>query len=352
MFAALGCDSGETTAGPGTCVPPESDELRVDEFFAATPEEVADALGRGVNLGNMFDAPEEGAWTVRYDPTYPALVRSAGFSHVRLPVRWSNHAGLDAEAELDPAFACRIDAVIQSALDQELSVVMDVHHYRQLDGDKPDAGERVVDASVVEERLVNIWRKLSRRYRKLSNRLVFELYNEPHAALDVRRWNGLFPRLLAAVREASPERAVMLGGSEWASAHALTTLDWPDDANLLATFHDYDPIEFTFQGSTFPDSAAWVGTTCCDERQQTAIRSGFDTAQSFGEEHGVPVYLGEWGSSLSAPKASRASYARFVRDEAESRGFPWAVWGLVDFGIYDPSSAAFIPELLDALVGP
>jgi endoglucanase len=120
----------------------------------------------------------------------------------------------------------------------------------------------------------------------------------------------------------------------------------------MATFHQYDPIEFTFQGSTFPNSAAWVGTTCCDDAQRNAITRGFDTAKAFADETGVPVYLGEWGSSLSADLRSRAEYARFVRDEAEARGFPWAVWSLVDFGIYDPNQGAFIPEMTEALVGP
>ena len=351
LLAGVACDSGSNSES-GECESPFLGSAQTDEFVPATPEQIALALGRGVNLGNMFDAPADGAWNIYYDPSYPSLIRGAGFSHLRLPVRWSNHAAPDAAAELEPEFACRIDGVIQAALSEGLSVVLDVHHYKQLDGDPLDPGERPVDESVVEERLVNIWRQLSKRYQKLSNRLVFELYNEPHNTLTVQRWGRLFPRVLAAVRESSPQRTVMLGGYEWASAFALTTLDWPADPNLIATFHSYDPQMFTFQASKQPNSAAWLGTTCCDDAQKASVRAGFDTAKTFSTERGVPVYLGEWGSSLAADPDSRARYSRFVRDEAELRGFPWAVWSLVDFGIYDPMTASFKPELLEALLGP
>jgi endoglucanase len=345
----VGCDSA-ASGGDGACESPFGAD-REDEFEAASPQQIVEALGRGVNFGNMFDAPAVGAWNISYDPAYPALVAEAGFDHVRLPVRWSNHAAVDEGAELDPQFACEIDHVIHAALSAGLGVVLDAHHYRQLDGDGLDPGERPVDESVVEERLVNIWRQLGERYRKLPNRLVFEPYNEPHNRLNVERWNQLLVRLLAAVRESNPERAVMFGGSEWDSAFALEGVEFPDDPNLIATFHHYEPISFTFQGSTFPNSQMWVGTKCCDEEQQATIRRGLDAAQAFRESSGIPVYLGEWGSSLSADLDSRAAYARFMREEAEARGISWAVWSLVDYGIYRPSEQAFIPEMKAALLG-
>jgi endoglucanase len=347
---STGCDAG-SGGETGECVSPLTEET--DEFVPASPDEVNAALGPGVNLGNMFDAPTEGGWNARYDPTFPAVVKTAGFSHVRLPVRWSNHAGLDANAELDEAFACRVDGVIYSALEQGLGVVLDVHHYRQLDGDPLDPGENPVDGDdgVVEERLVNIWRQLAKRYQKLPNRLVFELYNEPHNDLTVERWARLMPRVLAAVRETNPERAVMLGGSEWASAFALTTLDWPDDANLIATFHSYEPLSFTFQGTNFANSAMWVGTKCCDDTQRAQILSSLDTAADFGSRELVPVYFGEWGSSLAADADSRLEYSRFARHEAEARGFSWAIWSLIDLGIYDTYEGEFRPGMLEALLG-
>lgn len=46
-------------------------------------------------------------------------------------------------------------------------------------------------------------------------------------------------------------------------------------------------------------------TTCCDESQRIEIRSGIEIAAVFSRENGVPVYLGEFGSSSVADTASR-----------------------------------------------
>jgi endoglucanase len=54
-------------------------------------ETAADAnrrLGRGINLGNMLEAPAEGAWGISAQPEYLQLIRAAGFgfgAHCRVP---------------------------------------------------------------------------------------------------------------------------------------------------------------------------------------------------------------------------------------------------------------------------
>src|ERR1700681_3953301 len=49
-------------------------------------------LGRGINLGNALDAPQEGAWGVTLEADYFRLIQEAGFNSVRIPIRWSAHA--------------------------------------------------------------------------------------------------------------------------------------------------------------------------------------------------------------------------------------------------------------------
>src|SRR5947207_511543 len=50
-------------------------------------------LGRGINFGNALEAPSEGEWGMELKAEYFAAVRQAGFDSVRIPVRWSAHAG-------------------------------------------------------------------------------------------------------------------------------------------------------------------------------------------------------------------------------------------------------------------
>ena len=46
-------------------------------------------LGRGVNLGDMLEAPREGEWGAVMKAEYFPLIQAAGFNSVRIPVRWS-----------------------------------------------------------------------------------------------------------------------------------------------------------------------------------------------------------------------------------------------------------------------
>lgn len=55
--------------------------------FEATP-----TFNRGVNMGNMLEAPNEGDWGLFVKEEYFDTIKEAGFDFVRLPVRWSTHA--------------------------------------------------------------------------------------------------------------------------------------------------------------------------------------------------------------------------------------------------------------------
>ena len=156
----------------------------------------AKALGRGVNFGNMLEAPREGDWGVRVEPRYIDLAASA-FATVRLPVRWSNHAALTADATLDEDFAKRVDGVVDALLAKGLYVILDLHHYNQLTGTHLHPHEKEVAPDVVDTRLLNLWRQVARRYADRSPRLLFELVNEPNGRLDARAWNALAPQVLA-----------------------------------------------------------------------------------------------------------------------------------------------------------
>jgi endoglucanase len=50
--------------------------------------------------------------------------------------------------------------------------------------------------------------------------------------------------------------------------------------------------------------------------------------------------------------ASRVNYTRLVRQTAAQANMPWVYWEFGSaFGVYDPVTNAFRPELLNALVG-
>lgn len=311
---------------------------------------VAQELGRGVNMGNMLEAPREGDWGVRLEPAYIDLAASV-FKTVRIPIRWSNHAAATADATLDPIFAARVDQVVDAALAKGLYVIIDVHHYSQLFGDPLQYKEFSVAPEVVDIRLVNIWRQVAQRYSTRSPKLIFELLNEPHGRMNSTAWNLLMPQVLAAVRQSNPTRTVVVASTYWSAVRDIALLAMPpQDRNLIMTFHTYDPMAFTHQGlSWMPQFPA--GVACCDAVQKKAITDVLDKARQWSVSSGYPVYIGEFGSDDKADMASRETYTRFVRDEAEKRGIPWTFWEFASsFGMYDPVAKTWREPLRRALL--
>ena len=316
----------------------------------------AASLKRGVNFGNMLDAPAEGAWVLRVDDKYIDMVGPQGGAHiasVRLPVRWSNHASADAQARIDPAFMARVDDVVRRLLARGVPVVLDMHHYCQLDGDPLDPGEAAVPDALVEPRFLSMWQQIAEHFRDAPATLAFEPYNEPHGRLTAH-WNELMSRAVRLVRRSNPTRILVVGPTQWNSARALGSFEMPPDANLVLTVHHYDPFAFTHQGAPWIKPALPLGVACCSPQQLADVRGPLDTAQRFGERTGYPVYVGEFGAFETVATADRDRYTRLMRDEMERRGMTWTYWELAGgFGFIDPATGAVRPNgVQEALFGP
>jgi endoglucanase len=315
---------------------------------------IAAALGRGVNFGNMLEAPNEGDWGLTVQTEYFTKAKDAGFVTIRLPVRWSNHAAATSPYAIDADFMTRVEAVVDEALAAGFYVMMDMHHYRQLDGDNLDAGEFSVSSGVVDLRFLTLWQQIATRFKDKSDHLLFEIYNEPHNRLTNAKWNDLAARALNVIRLTNPNRVVVIGPTIWNSASGLSGLRVPNDANLIVTIHNYEPFTFTHQGATWVTPTLPTGVTCCDTGQQATITNLLDIAQNWSTANHYPIFLGEFGAYSAAPLASRVNFTRFMRDQAEARAMSWTYWEMASgFGVYDPVAHDWYGDgtLLNALLG-
>ncbi|MDB5888696.1 MAG: glycoside hydrolase family 5 [Rhodocyclales bacterium] len=349
----MGCLTLGACAQPSPTIPfPLYAESNGRVTASAQAVDTARALGRGINLGNVFESPQgNGDWDLPMRAEYVDKISAAGFTTVRIPVRWSNHATTDADAIIDEAFARRIDETVDAFLARGMYVVLNVHHYRQLTGDRLDPAEARVDDVVLQLRFFKLWQQIAARYKDRSSHLLFELFNEPHGPLD-RDWNDMASRALRIVRQSNPQRIVIIGPGRWNSADALAQLQLPPDPNLIVTIHDYDPFDFTHQGAEWVKPVRPLGVSCCSDEQRARIARGLEIAQAWGQRNAYPLWLGEFGAYSKAPIAVRAAYTRAVRDAAERRGINWAYWEFgAGFGAYDPRAERWRSELLEALLG-
>lgn len=301
-------------------------------------------LGRGVNLGNALEAPKEGEWGMVLQEEFFRLINEAGFDSVRIPIRWSTHASQTAPYTIDPAFFERVDWAVSQAIQNNLQVVINVHHYEEI----------FKDPNAQQERFLALWKQIAAHYKDYPASLVFEILNEPNTNLTSRLWNKLLAEALATIRKTNPNRNVIIGPAEWNSFSKLNDLALPeDDRHIIVTFHYYLPFHFTHQGAEWAKgSGAWMGTTWDGTAEQLkALEKDLDQAAQWAEKNKRPLFLGEFGAYSKADMDSRARWTEAVARQAEARGMSWAYWEFGSgFGVYDRALKIWIKPLLNALI--
>jgi endoglucanase len=315
-------------------------------LMAEQPDIVAanKGLGRGVNFGNALEAPREGDWGMKLEAEFFEKIAAVGFNHVRVPIKWSAHAEKESPYKIDPQFFERIDWVLDQAQQNRLRVVLDMHHYEELD--------KHADAEL--PRATALWRQIAERYQDRGDWLYFELMNEPHEELNKEeRWTKTIPPLLAAVRETNPKRPVIIGPPWWNGIWALPKFKLPEDPNLIVSVHCYNPHDFTHQGAPWAEgSEKWLGKKWTgSEEELKKLRDEFDQAQRWAQDNKRPLYLGEFGTYEKADMESRVRWTKAVVREAEQRGWSWAYWEFgAGFGVYDRAKQQWHQGLKEALL--
>jgi len=321
------------------------------DFAAANITDIAQGITfdtcfrRGVNMGNMLESPDEGAWGVYFEPEYFALIKQRGFDFVRLPVGWGNHLMLKGDTiTIEKKFLERVKYIVDEAVKNDLGIIINIHHYNDMD-DYPEK---------YAERLYKIWRIISTSFQNYPANVVFEIFNEPHNALDTKTWNQYQNECIKIIRETNPSRKIVVTAGDWGGISGIMDLMIPEDENLILSFHCYDPFNFTHQGAEWSDNmdqylgTEWTGT----EFEKKALDNSFRFVKAWSEATGLPVLLGEFGAYSKADMESRINWTAYMREIAEYYGFAWSYWEFcAGFGIYDPNAEEFFEELADALTG-
>ena len=331
---------------------------------AAPPPDRLAALRRGVNLTNWF----------RYPPSQnPAAIRAyisdaaladlhrAGFTFVRLP----------AQPEFVLAAPGRLSLLTEAIARIEragLAVVVELHpttwHLETTD----------------RARLIAAWRAIAPALIPLDSRLTFvEIVNEPVFSGDSPGWDALQREALATVRSILPDATIVLTGNDWGSLDGLRRLAPVTDANVVYSFHFYEPrtlvlladwlpaldktelaaLPFPYgepcpPGAATGETLAVMRAFCAEHWDLSRLRARLAQAAEWGWRNRIPVLMGEFGAIHTLNPAARLAWLLAVRADAETLGLGWALWGYDDVMGFDlrrppPERPALDPAVLHAL---
>jgi len=302
------------------------------------------AIGKGMNIGNALEAPEEGAWGLVVKESYIEAIAEAGFNSVRFPICWSAHTEFTPPYTIDPGFIARVDEILGWCFDRDLAVVITIHHFNELYNEPMDETYRQV--------FFSIWDQLSKHYsEKYPEKLIFELLNEPHNNLTAGMWNELLPEILEVVRAADTIRTLIIDVPDWAYHESIGKLEIPEEEkNVIVSVRYYIPYDFTHQGAHWVENSdEWMGLTWTGTSQEKqSVITHMEAIADWAETHNRPVTIGEYGAIINAAHEHRVRWTEFVRSQFEAFGFSWSYF---DFGMlfraYDIENNAWLEGFPD-----
>ena len=323
-------------------------QLVVGAASTNTPAHVAlRHFSNGANFGNYLEAARTQDWGVRYTERDLDALKSEGFDHVRLPIRWNDYAGAAPDFKIERSLFEKVDSLVTNTLSRDLSIIINIHHFDEFTRD-PQSNTAKFYA---------LWKQIAEHYANHPNRLGFELLNEPMASATTEVINPIYAEAIRIIRQSNPRRTIFVGPGKWNSLDEIEKLKLPQsDLNLIVTVHSYEPFLFTHQGASWtgsdtsttgiiypgpPSQPIVPSLTARDkrwfERYNTlpasenpsgpaAFTARMEKVARWAAAHGRPVHLGEFGAYEKADPSSRARFYSDLRKKAESLGFAWAIW--------------------------
>lgn len=307
-------------------------------------------LQRGINLSSWFaqsgnySIPQLRVYTTPADIDH---IKQLGFDHIRIPI---DPAIFRCDEDWD---ACErvqfLDQVVKMALDQNLSVILTLY---------PDAQYTHELATSPEgaDRFIHLWGKIAEHYESTSpEKIFFEPINEV-AMYDSYRWSGILTETIAEIRAHAPNSTIIVSGPGYADIWDLILLPRFGDANLIYSFHYYEPHLFTHQGANwaapiwvkvphlpFPSSQEAVASYIENQDDQTArwqtlqyglerwdtdhISAQIDFAAAWAKQRSVPLICDEFGvyRKFVAPD-DRERWLTATRMALEKNHIGWSMW--------------------------
>ena len=362
MTIFIGLDLGDINA----------QALSGDTLKNADTEAILEDMGLGWNLGNSLDATggsgldTETSWS--NPKTTQALidkVKSLGFNTVRVPVSWGKHVSGD-NYTIDSAWLARVKEVVDYCYKNDMYVILNIHHDTKSSASASGAGyyPRSSAYSSSEKFVTSVWSQMAEYFKDYDYHLIFETLNEPRLIGTGYEWwfnkwsipsevkdaidciNRLNQKAVDTIRNTGSNnkgRLIMCPGYD-ASIDGATVSGFklPTDISgnknrIAVSVHAYSPYNFAMNVGS-------GSTSTYTSSIKSELRDLFSTLKSNFRDKGIPVVIGEFGSTDKNNTAERVKWATDYTALAKKNNIPCVLWDNNAFARYNGSSIVLNSE--------
>ena len=364
MTIFIGLDLGDINA----------QALSGDTLKNADTEAILEDMGLGWNLGNSLDATggsgldTETSWS--NPKTTQALidkVKSLGFNTVRVPVSWGKHVSGD-NYTIDSAWLARVKEVVDYCYKNDMYVILNIHHDTKSSASASGAGyyPRSSAYSSSEKFVTSVWSQAAEYFKDYDYHLIFETLNEPRLIGSSYEWwfnkwsipsevkdaiaciNKLNQKAVDTIRNTGSNnrgRLIMCPGYD-ASIDGATVSGFklPTDISgnknrIAVSVHAYSPYNFAMNIDTSNGATSTYSSSIKEE-----LKNLFSTLKSNFRDKGIPVVIGEFGSTDKNNTAERVKWATDYTALAKKNNIPCVLWDNNAFAVYNGNSIVLNSE--------
>ena len=362
MTIFIGLDLGDINA----------QALSGDTLKNADTEAILEDMGLGWNLGNSLDATGGSGLDTETSWSNPKVtkalidkVKSLGFNTVRVPVSWGKHVSGDNHT-IDSAWLARVKEVVDYCYKNDMYVILNIHHDTKSSASASGAGyyPRSSAYSSSEKFVTSVWSQAAEYFKDYDYHLIFETLNEPRLIGTGYEWwfnkwsipsevkdaieciNKLNQKAVDTIRNTGSNnrgRLIMCPGYD-ASIDGATVSGFklPTDISgnknrIAVSVHAYSPYNFAMNVGS--GSTSTYTSSIKDELQNL-----FSTLKSNFRDKGIPVVIGEFGSTDKNNTAERVKWATDYTALAKKNNIPCVLWDNNAFAVYNGSNIVLNSE--------
>lgn len=292
---------------------------------------------RGFNLTYFFTRRDD-ARPVEDDFRW---MQDWGFNFVRLPMSYEQWTDRDDWYQVKEEMLARIDQVVDWGRKYALHISLNFHRGPGYCVNPPAEKLNLWKDAEAEKAFCWHWNLFAQRYRGIdSKQLSFDLINEP-ADPNNRMSRADYERVMraatAAIREADPQRCVIIDGLRW----GRETMPELIDLGVGQSTRGYDPMEISHyqaswvQGERFPEPVWPDANKTAHKWDRHRLEQLYAPWVELARK-GVGVHCGECGCFNKTPHPVFLAWFRDVLEILTQHNIGYALWNFRgSFGVMD-----------------